>query len=246
LSVYLAHVRLKHDAPVAAIAPILWPDDADARTSVAHRLIWSLFAGDPAAKRDFLWREEVPGGARRKGAFYVLSRQAPHDALGLFEMDTKMFEPRLIAGDRLGFVLRANPTVAVKRYAEPQQRGKRMDVVMAALLDAPKGERALARVRAVQEKGTDWLRRQGARAGFDIVESIVDGYRVRKIERNGGKAIQFAEVDIHGTLVVSEPAAFLTALLNGFGRAKSFGCGLMMIRRSYAGWVDGRCRVAGP
>lgn len=245
MSLYLARIRLKRDAPVAAVAPILWPSEPDARIGVVHRLIWTLFESDPAAKRDFLWREEASDDFRGKGAFYVLSHRAPNDTLGLFEIDTKLFEPQLAAGDRLGFLLRANPTVALKRYAETKRRGKRLDVVMTALLDIPKGERATARHQIIQSTGTDWLTRQGARAGFGIVESSVDGYHVRRIERNGSKAIQFAEIDFRGTIVVKDTAAFLAALAHGFGRAKSFGCGLMMIQRS-SQEIDRCGNVAGP
>ena len=43
-----------------------------------HRLVWSAFAGDPAATRDFLWRDM--GG----GVFLVLSPRPPQ-ASALFE-----------------------------------------------------------------------------------------------------------------------------------------------------------------
>jgi CRISPR system Cascade subunit CasE len=32
-------------------------------------------------------------------------------------------------------------------------------------------------------------------------------------------------------LEVTEPQAFVAAVLRGFGKAKAFGCGLMLIRR---------------
>ena len=57
---YLSRVHLRRDAAVAAIARPLVSEDSDARTSAAHGLIWSLFAGDraPISPR-LLWREEA-------------------------------------------------------------------------------------------------------------------------------------------------------------------------------------------
>lgn len=43
---------------------------------------------------------------------------------------------------------------------------------------------------------------------------------------------QFGILDLRGSLTVTEPATFLAALARGFGRAKAFGCGLMLIRRA--------------
>ena len=41
----------------------------------------------------------------------------------------------------------------------------------------------------------------------------------------------FGVMDFSGMLEVKDPARFLTQLAQGFGRARAFGCGLMLIRR---------------
>jgi CRISPR system Cascade subunit CasE len=38
-------------------------------------------------------------------------------------------------------------------------------------------------------------------------------------------------LDINGVLTVKDPERFLVALASGFGRARAFGYGLMLIRR---------------
>ena len=38
--------------------------------------------------------------------------------------------------------------------------------------------------------------------------------------------------DLTGEIAVTDPKAFLAKLAQGFGRAKGFGCGLMLIRRA--------------
>ena len=104
-----------------------------------HRLVWALFAGDPDRKRDFLWRSEG------KGRFLILSPEVPSaDGAGLFAPpEVKPFAPDLRAGDRLGFVLRANATRT--RKLDPDRPAKRVDVVMDAIHHLPPGQHSDAR-----------------------------------------------------------------------------------------------------
>ena len=201
------------------------PDGQGARTAAAHRLVWALFTDGPDRQRDFLWREEGPG------RFMALSTRPPAPMPDLFDVDAKPFERALARGDRLAFSLRANPVVA--RAVVPGQRGKRHDVVMDVLHALPKPQRAGARLRAVADAGQAWLERQGAAHGFTPAEGVsVDGYEQVRVPRDSGKPAQFSQVDFTGLLTVADPAAFLPALAVGFGRARAFGCGLMLIRRA--------------
>ncbi len=220
---FLARARLRRDAAAASLAPLLVPRGDDARASASHRLVWALFADDPERRRDFLWREEAPG------AWMTLSSRPPADPHGLFDLDFKSFAPALAAGDRLGFRLRANPTVS--RSPGPGKRGVRHDVVMDALF---KDEaRAQARPDAVIDAGRAWLAAQGTRRGFTPdAEVAVDGYDQLRLPRPGKAALRYSVVDFEGVLTVDDPPAFLSALAAGFGRAKAFGCGLMLIRRA--------------
>ena len=45
------------------------------------------------------------------------------------------------------------------------------------------------------------------------------------------RKLQFTTVDFSGQLAVTDPLAFVAALGSGIGRAKAFGCGLLLIRR---------------
>lgn len=85
----------------------------------------------------------------------------------------------------------------------------------------------------IQEVGRGWLERQGAGAGFLLPEGAplrVDGEDHRSLPRGKGRPIRFSVLDFEGVLEVSNPALFVAALARGFGRAKAFGCGLMLIR----------------
>ena len=230
---YLTRITLRRDAPAAALREVLLPRLSEERTLVTHKLIWTLFADAPDRTRDFLWRDAG------HGRFYTLSARPPFDAHGLFDIDEpKEFTPVLKAGDRLRFALRANATVA--RRVEGLKRGKTSDVVMDALHKVPRGaERAAARGVAVQTAGLEWLARQGERCGFAIAARAEDGvtfgarvdsYQALRVDPRRGMTI--GVLDYEGELQVREPSAFLLAIRDGFGRAKAFGCGLMMIRRA--------------
>lgn len=221
---WLSRIWLRDDAPVAALARLLMPDAADARVAAGHHLLWAAFSDGPDRRRDFLWREEAPG------RFLALSPRKPMDATGLFTVESRPFEPSLAPGDRLGFVLRAN---AVVSRGAPGTRSKRHDVVMDALRHVAGSERAGARLGLVVSAGREWLAQQGARYGFRPSDTVaVDGYETRRIQRGAGGPMRFGVLEFEGVLTVEDPTLFLPALAGGFGKARAFGCGLMLIRRA--------------
>ncbi len=225
-ALWLSRASLRRDTGAAdALARLLVPEGNGPRTAAAHRLVWALFADTPDRRRDFLWREEAPG------RFMTLSTRPPAPVAGLFEVDSTAFAPALAPGDRLGFALRANPVVS--RSEAPGRRGKRHDVVMDALHHLPRADRAAARFAVAERAGRDWLARQGAAHGFRPDEAVrVDGYETMRVPRDKGLTpMQFSRLEFTGGVTVIDPAAFLPALAAGFGRARAFGCGLMLIRR---------------
>lgn len=229
ISLYLSRVRLRKDAPVAALRGLLVPAGDGARIGAAHRLVWTLFADAPDRQRDFLWRET------EDGTYYVLSRREPIDPHDIFDIDEpKLFEPSFSPGDRLGFVLRANATVARGGHGS---RGKPCDVVMDALHATPSGQRAEVREQKVQTAGLAWLEAQGRKNGFTL-DTADGGKRVRvvsyqtvRLPRERGRQARLGILDFEGVLRVADPQLFPEAIIRGFGRAKAFGYGLMLIRR---------------
>jgi len=223
VELYLGRARLKKDASTAALAKLLLPSGNDARAAAAHSLVWTLFSDSSDRTRDFLWREDAPG------VFMTLSARRPADPHDLFDLESKSFEPALSVGDRLGFRMRANPTIT--HSAGKGSRGKRSDVVMDALRGVP--DRAAARPEVIVSAGRAWLAGVGARSGFiPDPDTLVDGYDQRRLERSGGARLRFSILDFEGRLTVQDPVLFISRIVQGFGRAKSFGCGLMLIRRA--------------
>jgi CRISPR system Cascade subunit CasE len=217
----IAKARLRRDVPAVSFAALLVPANEDQRIGASHRLLWSLYSDTPDRERDFLWRQTGPG------EFLMLGSRAPVDTHGLFELEHKPFAPALFAGQHLAFALRANATRRVSR-------GRYVDVVMHALHPLPREARAVQREQVTQEAATVWLQQQGARSGFELVTDTlrVEGYQQVRVPRGQARPIQYSVIDLVGELVVREPEQFLAVVAAGFGKARAFGCGLMLIRRA--------------
>jgi CRISPR system Cascade subunit CasE len=200
---YLTRARLTRDA--SRLAPLLIENSGQ-----THRLIWSMFPRE-LQDRPFLYRDTGDG------QFVVLSSIEPTGS-GLFEIESRPFAPALEIGDRLQFSLRANPVVTKGR--------DRHDVIMHAIHGIAARERYLHRDEAVQTAGSAWLRRQGELAGFEVIDVTIDGYRQER-----GRPV-YAQAEFTGVLEVTDPAAFVQRLAVGFGRARAFGLGLMLVKRA--------------
>ncbi|MBK6866786.1 MAG: type I-E CRISPR-associated protein Cas6/Cse3/CasE [Burkholderiales bacterium] len=229
---YLSRLRIARNPQVAALAQLLDPEHTGQRMDAHHRLLWSAFSGNPDATRDYLWREEG------RGTFLVLSQRPPEPSLFFEPVEPREFSPALKAGDRLAFALRVNATRTVetgRKSIGGKPHKVHIDLVMDALHALPPGERAPERMKAAQQVAEQWLARQGHRHGFHLDEAAVNDYSVRALpgwtaQRKGQP--QFGVLDVSGRLSVTDPSAFIAQIVHGFGRAKAFGCGLMLIRRS--------------
>lgn len=126
---YLSRVSLRADIGSTQLPLLL----RDRRGYGLHRLFWDLFSNGQAdnQQRHFLFREEIASEqqvdlGKRKAApvYYVLSSRPPVANSPLFDVDSKVYQPQLVEGDRLAFKLRVNAVVS--------RAGKRHDIVMDA------------------------------------------------------------------------------------------------------------------
>ena len=237
MTLHLTRAVLDRDAGAAALAPLLDPPDPNQAFDAHRRLIWTLFPGRHAS-RDFLWR------ADGHGRFFILSHRTPVQSSLFQRLDTTAFTPLLAAGDRLSFILRANATKDRRVPVEPTGRrpNRRVDLVMDALHGLARQEAALEpdqasrraslRMKIADRVAAGWLATQGSRHGFTPEQVWVEDYSVRQIPRSRQNRATLGVLDLTGSLTVTEPSAFLAALGVGFGRARAFGCGLMLIRRA--------------
>ena len=222
-----------------------------------HQWLWQRFFPAPrGTPRDFVFRRLDGGVAAR---FYAVSaRPAQTDVPG-WQVKLSPYAPKVSVGERLRFDLRANPVVSRRGEAllhpdgSPQLRaaGKhagaakytvvRHDVVMNAkkrLL----AERGLIHWRdwngadkpplyeLARDACSRWLIDSGRERGFAVDERSLS---VEAYTQHRGKdaKLRFSSVDFSGELTVLDAGTFGTALTQGIGHAKAFGCGLLLVRR---------------
>ena len=223
---YFSRVELSRTGP--GVAQLLKAMSADDYRH--HQFVWQLFNGVP--ERDFLYRREDAGNWPR---YYTVSAREPSDSVGLWNIETKPFSPKLSEGMALAFSLRVNPVVTRK---DETGKPRRHDVVMdqkrkIGFKDLPAHQRP-SLPHLMRDAGLEWLASRSDRSGFTFESDLVtaDGYEQhRSVKRGGGKLISFSTLDFGGMLTVTDASAFEQALFNGIGPAKAFGCGLMLVRR---------------
>lgn len=231
MTLYFSRLTLKRTAPAAALMPLLDPPEPSQAADAHHRLMWSVFSDGAARERDFLWRYNS------RGRFLTLSARMPTPN-DLFEPhETKFFEPRLRGGDRLQFKLRTNATkdrAAASRGPRRQRKDRRVDIVMDRLHREEFGEdsRSKLRDRIAEDAAADWLARQGTSRGFRPHLTAVENYSTINLGRRRRQGATLGILDLIGSIEVTSPDIFVPALAKGFGRAKAWGCGLMLIRRA--------------
>jgi CRISPR system Cascade subunit CasE len=247
---YISRANLKHDV---ITNKEFWRFSRDFGDNYrVHRTIWSLFASNPDKQRDFLYRQDEKNGFP---LFYIVSKQEPDANMDLWHIESKEYKPLLSAGQKLIFSLRANPIIT--RWNEKGEH-KRHDIVMDAK-NRMEGEGISNNKRStipeiVQEEGFEWLRKKGVSNGFEVKEGqvIATSYRCNRFYKPKGKnsevegkysvaegkhsepkgrhSVNISTIDFSGVLTITDPVSLTNALYKGIGPAKSFGCGLMLIR----------------
>ncbi len=238
---YLTRAVIDRKAPEHSLRPLLDPTDTSKVLDAHRRLIWTLFPGSDA-KRDFLWRAD---GA---GKFLIVSARKPLPSRLFRPIESKPYTPVLATGDRLVFLLRANATKdrrsrpgddVVSGTVRKPRHNRRVDIVMHAMREQEvaegieeKSKRATRRIEAAEIAAKSWLARQGESRGFMVEASAVEDYRVSLLRRRGGKQATLGVLDMKGVLTIRDPEEFTKTLFTGLGRARAFGCGLMLVRRA--------------
>jgi CRISPR system Cascade subunit CasE len=183
-----------------------------------HKLIWQFFVDQQSGTRPFLFRRVD------QTTFIMVSKVSPiNQSNGLWVLESKKYDPVLQIGKQLRFTLRVNPVVTHLNCK------KKHDVKMDLLFQ----KRKLGVVREtaqelLQTSVTNWLTKRQSIHGFEVIEELinVDEYlqhRIKPIK------IPISTCNISGKLVVTNPDTFKNLLFSGIGKAKGFGCGLMLI-----------------
>lgn len=198
-----------------------------------HQALWQLFDSDPDASRDFLYRQVIENG---KIKYYVLSERMPIDKSGMWLIDPpKPYAPQLSEGQKLFFTLRANPIVTVTAANGKKQRH---DVVMhekkrIGFDKLPADEKPQLQ-DLIQSSCMQWLRTRSEPNGFDFeMEKLtVEAYQQHEsFAKQQKHPVRYSTVDYQGILTVTDPEVFRKTLFSGIGKAKAFGCGLLLVKR---------------
>ena len=188
-----------------------------------HRQLWRMFPGGNREirtsgneeRQGFLFRIEN-SLVGRPARLLVQSRKAPSVANGVSLIGTREFRLQPVRGQRLAFLLTANP---VKTIADIQR-------------DAKPGKRSeKCRVPLIRENEQRlWLERKLAASGKVEAVSILP--HAPLYFRKGNRGGKLVTVTFEGVLTVGEPGNLIGLLKNGVGPAKAFGCGLLLVRRA--------------
>ncbi len=119
----------------------------------------------------------------------------------------KEYNPKLSEGQRLQFLLKANPTV--KKVFEAGKPGKRIGLYK-------------------EKEQADWFLGKAEQCGFKptIVDICQEG---KQTSFKHGNASTHFSVIFTGALTVTNPELFLQTIRAGIGSAKGFGFGLLSI-----------------
>ncbi len=197
-----------------------------------HQLLWRLFPDNPHKSRDFLFKTLSEG---RENSFMLVSKREPQDIHGIFSIESKVYAPQIVVGEKLFFQLRANPVVA--KRVEGRKNSVHHDVWMNAKKEGvSKGLTGKALALYIEKESKNWLIKRGEQHGFslNLTDFIIDGYRQEEFLKRRGKRgiISFSSIDFEGMIEITDPQKFTNLLFQGIGKSKSFGCGMMMVRRA--------------
>ena len=145
--------------------------------------------------------------------------------------------PDFRVDDLVTFQLRANATKIIVHGGKTS----RVDVVMDALhkipgrvagLDNASSLRAEQRMTIANTEGRKWLDRKGQQCGFTVENMIIENYH-QTCPTSGlsrGKGSRVGILDMRGILRVTARDMFTSTVINGIGRSRAFGCGLIMVK----------------
>ncbi len=187
-----------------------------------HRQLWRLFPGEQRETRasgeqdrqGFLFRIEDQGTGRPV-RLLVQSRRAPIHTDGLLLLGSREIQPTPSAGQRLAFLLTANPVKTITDAERDAKPGKQSEKCRVPLIK--------------EDDQRNWLARKLVPAA--TLESADILPHAPLYFRKGKRAGKVVTCTFEGVLRVDEPERLAHLLENGVGPAKGLGCGLLLVRR---------------
>jgi CRISPR system Cascade subunit CasE len=184
-----------------------------------HKKVWEMFPGRSDKARDFITRlDGVDGGFR----LLVISATEPSRPNWCPEpaWHSKPLPSSFLEHSRFRFSLIANPTRKVKSETNAKN-GRRVPITRRDDHEVDGN---------IQIGLLSWLRRKGEQHGFSFDDSSVRTIsKPRQWFLKKGSAGVHTAAEFVGTLAVTDPAKFRSAVVQGVGSAKAFGFGMLCL-----------------
>jgi CRISPR system Cascade subunit CasE len=150
------------------------------------------------------------------------------EIIGLAGMADKQMPDRIVAGRRLGFMLRVRPTIRTDLDGD-RTRTRERDAFLASITGTEPGT-GPSRGEVYQHWLTTRLRAGGAEPEHLVLEGFrltttLRRDRMRKLHPLSGPDASFT-----GVLTVTDPDRFAALLARGVGRHAAFGFGMLLLK----------------
>lgn len=93
------------------------------------------------------------------------------------------------------------------------------------------GKRGRIVPHVTMEQKINYLTEHAPHYGFDVekdeVEITATGYGL--LRKNSGKPVRVVKTDFEGILTITDKDLFIDTLINGFGKKRAYGCGLITV-----------------
>jgi CRISPR system Cascade subunit CasE len=181
-----------------------------------HRSLWGLFPEDADKDRDFLFR--VSQGDRNHAEILMQSTREPRYPSSTAQiLACKEYSLAFVPGDRLRFLLIANPIKTIKDEASRKKEDSEIKKCRVPLIR--------------EDEQREWIERKFRDVALleTIVIDPILPLRFKKSKEDRVGKIQ--PVNFQGVLKVIDAAAMLELVKTGVGPAKAFGCGLVSLSR---------------
>jgi len=190
-----------------------------ANPQVMHALVAGCFDNTKERQRP-LWRIDTLSATtylllvslEKPDLSNLLSQLTLDDDQEAIIKEYDQFLSRIGNGDIFRFRLTANPVHSLMPKNGKSERGK-----------------IYGQVTVEQQKS--WLQKRSEKNGFELIHFDVASRGERNFKRNN-ETVTLTVATFEGVLKVIDADALRQVLMQGLGRAKAYGCGLMTVARS--------------
>ncbi len=187
-----------------------------------HKKLWKAFEHEGHdKKRDFLYRVDETSSQNKEILLQSCVEPRWQHLFPAQSVQVKSYNPKFHQNQRFLFYLRANAVVAEKR--EGKKHSVKIPIRPKEYVFPVYDEQD----NVVEYQG--WLAIQGEKHGFRICEASRMGAAYARGHKKRTHRILLTGQNIQGYLQIIDAAAFMNAYVQGIGRGKAFGFGMLSL-----------------